>query len=344
MSLAQNMTTAQYREASENAGTPIRMPATAVLTVDTADRLKFDANGYAIAPSAVNNLYINTQQTLVQGYFTRLALTELNMNWNIPNVNARNNTLTLRLFDGLGGSTDLTTDVPADGFYDPVALATTLTSSLATDIALLPAPYPARYPAITVTYNQIACAFQIQNSIAGNNFLIVPKNIGASDDLTNMMGFGAIPSSATPASTWIGGFATMQYTPYFDIISRQLTKKQNVNDNSTSTNTGRNLLARIYLTPEGITQVPLIDPVLAPPYTTLEASMIGCRPFTLHREFQIPKQIFWDTKEFLNVVDLSLTDYKGNILYESPTEQAGNTISLGTGNANWQLTFQITET
>lgn len=344
MSVPAHMTTSQYREAVEHPGTPIRPPATAVLTVDTADRLKFDANGYAIQPSAVNNLYINTQQTVVQGYFTRIGLTELNMVWNIPNVNARNNTLTLRLYDGAGGSTDLTTDVPADGFYDPVALAGAISSSLATDVALLPAPYPARYPGITVTYNQITCSFTIQNSIAGNGFLIIPHNLGASDDLTNMMGFGAIPSTATPASTWIGGYASMQYTPYIDIVSRQLTKKQNVNDNSTSTNTGRNLLARIYLTPEDINQVPRIDPLLAPPYTTLIPSMIGCRPFTLRREFAIPKQIYWDTKEFINVIDLVLTDYKGSVLYESPTVQAGNTISLGTGNANWQLTFQITET
>ncbi len=344
MSLAQNMTTSQYREASENSGTPIRMPATAVLTVDTADRLNYDANGFAIAPSAVNNLYINTQQTLVQGYFTRLALTELNMNWNIPNVNSRNNTLTVRLYDGAGGSTDLTVSVPTDTFYLPSALATALQLVLNTQIALLPAPYPARYPVMSVIYDNTTNSFSIQNSIVANGFLIIPKNIGAMDDLCNMMGFGAIPSGVSAKSLWIGGYATMAYTPYFDIISRQLTKKQNVNDNSTSTNTGRNLLARIYLTPDGITTTPAYEPSSTPPYTAIVPTLLPCRPFTIHREFQVPKQIFWDTKEFLNVVDLTLTDYKGNTLYEVPTEILTNEIALGTGNANWQLTFQITET
>ena len=344
MSLPQNMTTAQYREASENTGTAIRMPATAILTVDTADRLKYDASGYAISPGSVNNLYINTQQTLIQGYFTRLALTELNMVWATPNVNKTNETLTLRLFDGLGGSVDVTADL-IEAFYDPASLAITLTNLFNTTyIPLLPAPYPARYPGITFTWSAQGCNFTIQNSIPGNNFLIIPKNIGASDDLTNMMGFGAIPSTITPASTWIGGYATMQYTPYFDIVSRQLTKKQNVKDNSSSSNTGRNLLTRIYISQNDLTPQPIITNDVISPYTDQQATMLGCRPFTIHREFQVPKQIFWDTKEFLNVVDLQLIDYKGNILYESPAIKAGNTVSLGSGLGNWQLTFQITET
>ncbi len=351
MSLAQNMTTSQYREASENSGTPIRMPATAVLTVDTADRLKFDANGFAITPSAVNNLYINTQQTLVQGYFTRLALTELNMNWNIPNVNTRNNTITLRLYDGLGGSIDVMATVD-EGFYDPIDLAQAVEQELQSAIAGLVAPYPARYGAIECRYDPLTQSFEIVNvsALPIAEFLIIPKNTGATDDLCNMLGFGAIPSGSVPVARWYGGYASCQYTPYFDIVSRQLTKKQNVNDNSTSTNTGRNLLARIYLTPEGITQVPQIVPALVSPFTTQVPTMPGCRPFTIHREFQVPKQIFWDTKEFLNVIDLSLIDYKGNILYEVPSSLLlsapgiPSSQYLGTGNANWQLTFQITET
>ncbi len=344
MSLPQNMTTSQYREASENSGTPIRMPATAILTVDTADRLDFDANGYAIAPSAVNNLYINTQQTLIQGYFTRLALTELNMNWNIPNVNARNNTLTLRLYDGLGGEVDVTVSI-GEAFYEPDALASLLQGAFQAEIAALPAPYPANYGTIAFQWNISLLRFSINNP-PGVAFSIIPRNKGAADDLCNLMGFGAIPSAALPSAAWIGGYASMQYTPYFDIVSRQLTKKQNVNDNSTSTNTGRNLLARIYLNPEGITNLPLFVPDLTTP-ATLVPIMPGCRPFTIRREFEVPKQIFWDTKEFLNVVDLSLLDYKGNILYEVPSAlnvAPDNTTFLGTGNTNWQLTFQITET
>lgn len=351
MSVPAHMTTSQYREAVEHPGTPIRPPATAVLTVDTADRLKFDASGYAIQPSAVNNLYINTQQTVVQGYFTRLALTELNMNWNIPNVNARNNTITLELYDGVGGSTIITCSVD-EMFYDCDDLASAVQDSIQTAVATLPAPYPARYGNIECEYSVGTASFLIKNVgvLPVAEFLIVPRNRGASDDLCNMMGFGAIPAGTAPQPRWYGGFASMQYTPYFDIVSRQLTKKQNVNDNSTSTNTGRNLLARIYVSEEGITTVPILAPVLVSPYTALVPTMLGCRPFTIHREFTTPKQIYWDTKEFINVIDLTLIDYKGNILYEVPTQVLPSippipaSESLGTGNANWQLTFQITET
>lgn len=122
----------------------------------------------------------------------------------------------------------------------------------------------------------------------------------------------------------------MLYTPYFDIVSKQLTKKQQVNDSGTSYATGSSLLARIYLTPNHIT-------------TTDFTNQLGTAPFTIFREFIIPKQIYWDTKEFINVIDLSLVDYKGNILYETPNVSNATSFEVGTGNANWQLTLQVSE-
>jgi hypothetical protein len=125
----------------------------------------------------------------------------------------------------------------------------------------------------------------------------------------------------------------MLYTPYFDVVSKQLTKKQQVTDSGTSYNTGGNLLTRIYITPSDITT------------TNFKIGQLGTAPFTIHREFRIPKQIYWDTKEFINVVDLTLIDYKGNILYEAPDviDEDQQKFSFGTGNANWQLTFQVSE-
>jgi hypothetical protein len=117
-----------------------------------------------------------------------------------------------------------------------------------------------------------------------------------------------------------------------------LTKKQNVQDCSTSYALGSSTLARVYLTQDGTNPVP-----------TDETQIIGCRPFTIHREFQNPKQIYWDTKEFLNQIDIRLVDYKGNTLYESQltvdtTIPANRVVQFGSGSTNWQMTFQLTET
>jgi hypothetical protein len=325
----------------EGNGVPIREPSVALLTVNTADRLQFDFQGYAKAPlPSINNLLINTQQTLVQGYFTRIALTELNIPWNIPNVNTRNNTLTLSVSDGEANDAEITVTVP-EGFYNGAELAQALTLGISGEIAALGGDYPA-VNTIVVSYFPESCQFEIVNTdeVTGEPFLIIPKNVGQFDDLTNMMGFGAIPSTVTPKFEWFSGYASLQYTPFIDIVSQQLTKKQKVNDASTAFNTGRKLLHRLYLTPKGYTQLPVLFEDETGP---ISLEMPGTKPFIIHEEFTTPKQIAWDAEEFINILDLTLNDYKGNLLYEVPAVETNDYYQFGTGNTNWTLTFQVTE-
>lgn len=328
----------------ENPGVPMRQPSVAILTVDTADRQRYDATGFRTDNSPVNSLYINKQQPTLQGYFTRIALTELNMKWAIPNVNGYNKTFTVfveAIYTG-GYEGEITCTVP-EGFYTPTTLATALAIALNTTAQA--APYnilPADF-LWNVRYNPVeqggnTNSFVVENIAAAplqsNPFTIIPKNIGSRDDLLNMMGFSGLVEGVSPQ--FYGSFASMLYTPYFDVVSNQLTKKQQVRDNSTSFITGQNLLARIYIAPDSIQPVP-----------TAETNILGCRPFTLYREFIIPKQIYWDTKEFLNVIDLTLQDYKGNVLYETLSDKSSasptSATYVGSGSVNWQLTLQVSE-
>lgn len=318
----------------ENPGMPIRQPSVAIFTVDTADRYKLNSAGFRVDTEPVNSIYINKRQSVINGYFTRIALTEFNMPWNIPNVNEYNNTFTV------GGLTtvsfpiaiEATVTIPVD-FYSGAALATALQNALNAKMTALGPEYVTAYN-FSVTYNADGTGtFSISNTRPAGPFKLVPKNNASNDDLLNMMGFGGL-SSVADLSVAFESFesspASMLYTPYFDIVSNQLTKKQQVGDSGTSYNTGRNLLARIYLNPEGIQDY-------AP------ALQLGCLPFTINKEFRTPKQIYWDTKEFVNVIDLTLIDYKGKVLYEKPNTVDGTDFICGTGNANWQLTFQVTE-
>jgi hypothetical protein len=121
-----------------------------------------------------------------------------------------------------------------------------------------------------------------------------------------------------------------------------LTKKQNVRDNSTSFITGQNLLCRVYLSEPGVTQIR--DGTVAP-LGDADCPIIGCRPFILYREYSTPKQIYWDTKEFINVIDLRLIDYKGNILYsQDQIATAAAPLSICGDASQYQLTLQVTET
>lgn len=315
----------------ENPGMPIRQPSVAIFTVDTADRYKNNADGFRVDTEPVNNIYISKKQSVINGYFTRVALTELNMPWNTPNVNARNNTFTVgSLTTALNPAPiEATVSVP-EGFYTGEELATALEAALNAKMTALGSDYPTSY-IWNVAFNITSGKFTVE---AGDSFTIVPKNNGPRDDLLNMMGFGGLSVVADlslPFETYVSGVASMLYTPYFDIVSQQLTKKQQVADSGTSYTTGASLLARIYLTPNDITE------------TNFEIGQLGTAPFTIHREFRVPKQIYWDTKEFVNVIDLTLIDYKGNVLYEQPNVANGTTFTVGSGNANWQLTFQVSE-
>jgi hypothetical protein len=325
--MAQYMTNMQIRELNENPGQAIRMPATALLTIDTADRQRFDISGYRFDDTSPYNVYINTGQTLVQGFFTRIAVTELNMIWNIPNVISEgihaNNTLTLQRADGLIYTVSI-----GSGFYTPAELATEVQTDLVGSSALGTANWIVSY---AVGGAGKEGTFFIRNTDSVN-FRIIPNNVGQKDSLANMMGFGSAPPFY--AQRINGSYASMLYTPYIDIVSQQLTKKQNVGDNGTNVITGKNVLARVYITPEGVTagRVP-------------GDNIIGTRPFTLYKEWQVPKQVYWDTKEFINVIDLSLVDYKGRVLYSPPQSSSVVFGQLNCGNsANYQLTLQITET
>jgi hypothetical protein len=326
-----NMTIGQIQELVENPGMPIRQPATALMTIDTANRT---------AGTKVNNLYINKQQTLMNGYFTRVALTELNMDWDIPNVNPYNNTFKMVFYYGTGVFKAVQFEV-TEGFYDMQQLASELETLIQTYINTdvdLTGLYT-----IDITANQVVREFTITNTNVSNKlFGIVPIFSVRSDasDLCEIMGLSTVDPTLQ-FKTIVGSYATMLYTPYFDIVSQQLTKKQNVADNSTSVNTGKNLLARIYLNQLGILPNKAIEDPNYP------EEILGVSPFTIHLEFNQPKQIYWDTKEFINVVDLTLYDNKGRVLYERPSSfnPDDNTEYLvGTGETNWQLTFQITET
>lgn len=129
-----------------------------------------------------------------------------------------------------------------------------------------------------------------------------------------------------------GNFAIMSYTPYIDICSTRLTKNQHVYDNSSSTTSPiRSVLTRVYLTPDGT--VPRTD----------EDAIIGVAPFTIHKEFNFPKQIAWEPTEGIDSIDIEVLDSKGRILFSEPLYiNSNNDIVTGTS-AQFQFTLQVSE-
>jgi hypothetical protein len=324
-------------------GTPIRYPSAALLCVNSADAEVFEKDtGFRIDNNFPNRVYINNGRPLMFGYMTRVALTEVNLQWDTPNVNPNNNTITMSVRNIENEETATIRSVIPEGWYKPVELAAALQSTLNTDWATFLNASPGSEPWL-VSVNPITLAISITSSDEGgfDSFLfkIVPctqRDNGLPPiplDLTDMLGLTPSPTSGVLFYNIISGsYATYQYTPYVDIISNVLTKNQNVTDNDTTKQPITSRLARLYLSNEEIVE-------------RTGDNIIGVRPFVFRREFKFPKQIQWNTTENIDVIDISVLDYKGNPIYIKPIYTVNvEDGSVVVGNtADFMFTVQVTE-
>ena len=314
--------------------------SSSLFTVDTRDGIKSDpATGLIVNPQSPYNINIQKSQQLFSGAVQRIALTEINMPWNIPNVNPTNNILFFQKDDGTTYDLEI-----SPGFYLPEDLAANILSSLVANTVFGTAAW-------TCTWNsEDDATFKITTGLSGVQFRILPK-LGQSkgistafqgfpvsgprsSTLATMMGLDYVGSDY--AASVRGSVASMLYTRYVDIVSSILCKHQDVRDTSTSYFTGNNILARIYISPDRL-------------YSITNENILGTRPFVLHKEFIIPKEIQWEPTEFLASCNIRLQDEYGNQLYslsEFPLFYTGPPTNRSefAGNAGWvELTMLISE-
>lgn len=306
--------------------------SSALFTIDSRDGVRSDpATGYQIIAQNPYDVNIYKNQQLFSGAVERIALTEINMPWNIPNVNDYNNVLYLR--KNSGETDDIVVPV---GFYTPTALATAVQNLLNYGNVNIPDPAPDPAPG-KLGFNTWSCTWSadtnqftlsayptvepIPPGLVG--FYILPKlgqdkgvsnGFQRSSTLAEMMGFNST-SSTVFARSITGSWATMLYTTYVDIVSSVLCKHQDVRDTSTSYFTGNNILARIYISPDRY-------------YSVSDTTIIGVKPFQLHYEFPVPKEIQWEPTEFLPSCNIKLQDDKGNALYYLPTSASGGSQNI----------------
>jgi hypothetical protein len=294
-------------------GTPIRYPSVALLCVDSADTEKFNSAGFRIDDNSPSRIYINKQRPLLFGYMTRLALTEMDIQWDIPNVNSRNNTLKVRLFAYTDATPPVVTSTVSTytftpGYYTHLELATALQTKLTADAFTIAngltfvvdvtaaGAFEITQTAQYAPSNRFKGAFQFLRS--GNQY-----------DLLDPMGISPVDKRFT---TFTSGLAPMSYTPYVDVVSNLLTKNQNVQDGVTNDNYTSSKLARIYFSNE---QIEDITPEVT---SNKDTNFIGTSPFFCRREFKFPKQIQWNNTENVDVIDIQVLDYKGNPVFIEP--------------------------
>ena len=243
-------------------GMTIRMPSTANLMVDSADRNE------ALNPLA-NDFQISRPNSILIGFFTRIGTTEVVLEYNTPNISTAlgNNTLTVDLSGVTAGVINTTA---------------TITSGCYTASELL--------DAVALALSDISGAWTV-NPVAGGGATVEPAAdvwVSLGGPVAEALAINTAYLLVGPTGALPGLFSEIFLVDlrpyrYLDFVSAQLTYNQDLKDSSTNP-IARDVLCRWYMAWD---QPPPLDAYGYP-------ILMGYLPFTLRRTFSPPKQIRWD--------------------------------------------------
>ena len=321
-----------------------RPSSTSLFTIDSEDRYNGDytfSRGDRYSATAPNvspyNFTLNKQESLMNGFFTRIAVTEVVMNWTVPNINKKSNAMIVKYTNATGDPLTATITIPI-GFYTPSQLATAIQSAVRTtpggDLTGFTMTYGAgNLPCFT--YNAGASL-----SAAGVGFLPLDYNSVAypysstTKQLFDVLGFTTINSAYT-LSTSSGITSYAQWCRYVDIISPQMTYNQPLKDTSTQP-VSRDALCRIYLDQVSgsfnANKVQAGDSTFTP---------TGTVPFVIYHDYAHPKQINWTPNQPVGQLTFQVYDDTGALLSD-----VVSTAPFGTGVAtggDWSMTLLVSE-
>jgi hypothetical protein len=332
----------------EKKATSTRQPKTAELHLDSLDRYTLadvpvvaaqvagpDQNtakyfGPVFAPiteSATNNCLIQTKRNLLYGYFSRVALTQFNLNYNVPTViTGYNDQFALAI--GAGAGTLYTYTIP-QGYYTPTVLAATIQT-------LVRATPTNPLPGFTVTAptNQRTSAptsIQIGFLIASGDTTLIQFVPGTpSQNGTTANNYGRTwrllgVNSQTQANVLTLGVPNFRPTDYVDIVSNSLTNYKDTKDANSSIQSPGSVLGRVWLNESGINNQATGNGYGDP-------NLLGVSPLTITKNWYNANWSQWSPNQAINSVDITLLDMWGNPLFWSPTYPT-----------EWSATLTVTE-
>lgn len=316
-----------------------RPPTTAVFGVDSDDRYT-DYAVRRVKPSYPFSINITKNESLLNGFFTRLAVSEFRMYWTLPNIGAvwGNNTLTY--YESATPATHTIT-IPA-GYYDLQDLMLVIEALVQADGFL---------PSFIATAN--ANGTTSYGTGSGATFYWVPPT-SKTRTLYDMLNLVNTLPTPTAATTQQGGVANMKSTDFIDVVSPQLTYNQDLKDGSTAP-TIRDMLVRIYLDDNNReftrTQTNLFDASGNPaghqvPQYTPDDGITGTSPFMVYRQFPYPKQVKWIPDQPLGNLTFELYDDQGRSIQALWDAVQLASSPQGQYYANsfvWNMTLLITE-
>jgi hypothetical protein len=250
-------------------GVTVRFPSTANLLIDSTDRTSGTSADFSIA----------LRQSILNGFFTRLAVVEVVLDWCVDNVSegAGNNTFTIN-----DGTSDFTATIP-DGHYTVASLLDALVVQL-------------NAAGSSITFSKGGGTVGNASLVGSKAFTIVFTNLSQELDL--------VPVGAGPSFTeYVINCPLILPFTYIDFTSQQLTYCQDLKD-ATTNSINRDTLYRWYFAWDGPA------PTDAYGYPINQ----GYMPFVQRRYLAFPKQIKWDNIQPIGQMSFQAYDSQGVLL------------------------------
>ena len=277
----------------EDRAITVRPSSTSLFCIDSSDRYN-TVVAQQFGTTSPYNFVISKNESLLNGFFSRIGLTEIVFPYYIPNINNQTNTIKM-IYNG-GAETNVTIN---NGFYSPTALAAALQASLIV----------AGAAGATVIYNTTG---QFVIDVGAGNDIILFDGTNAPYGISLFDLLGGTAAWINPGGQVLTGRVTRcRFTEYIDIVCTQLTYNQDLKDSS-SDPVVRDIIARVYLECENDQPIPVN--VVAGTNTSVINTVPGTYPFTIYRQFKTPKMIKWNKSQPIGNLKFEVYDSRGNQL------------------------------
>ena len=336
---------------------PIRNPAHAFFNINSIDRYAsatqttsqfalIDLSYNLLNANPASNFNMSLQRNLLSGYFHRLTVTDVNLQWNIPTINSQNYIFSMSVYNPATTTVTNKNVVIRQDYYTFSQLATELQDAIRTAFA-------PDLASLEVTWSDIGLSsgFSFIFDTTTNETIYFAKTLQSATIATDIIP-GTSIDQATRAmkkfytmigitSSWIGSsqqstviqttpsYPTLIYTSYIDVISNKLCQYMRVKDSETAFQADTSVITRIYLTNQGTITYPV---TLYPSSTgtgtqdlstgattnavtnTMEDFPVGARPFVLNYTPATPKNINWNPGQSIIDFDIRVVDEFGDVV------------------------------
>ena len=287
---------AQVNPMTDDKTVLIRQPSTANLMIDSQDR------NSTIYPTA-GEFQIIRNYSILNGFFTRLGVEEVALEWAQPNIITNlNDTFTVTI---TGAPSNPYTVTLLQGMYTVAQVLDALVSRL--------------------NNAQTTAVFSIDNTLGwarlASTISYSISNTVLATDLGFTIGGVAILSRQTNQTQPVN----IAVYDYIDIICPQLTYTQKLKDSTTGSN-AKDVLCRWYMAWDN---PPPIDKYGFP-------ILMGYQPFRCRRLFSPPKQIRWEPNLPIGNLSFEVWSGAGGVLSQLNLSPADTFF-------NFQLTIQVSE-